>query len=132
MWLNGGFFDRRENRVDPIIIEALLVKGDGEEVRIIIGPYCMDLHADDLLDLEALPLPAGVTEGSAIAARVTLKPGARLLGLDSSNAYLAVLWDRGLPFALASRPTATFQANADMKAREDAFFAARGLTERAS
>jgi hypothetical protein len=115
--------------VDPIIIEALLVRGEGEQVRVILGPHCLDFDADDLLDLEPLPLPSGLREGSAIAARVTLKPGARLLGLNSSKAYQDVLWDRAQPFALATRPLATFQADAAMKAREHAFFAARGLKE---
>ena len=118
--------------MDPIVIEALLVRGEGEHVRVILGPYCLDFEADDVLDLEEVPLPDGVTEGSAIAARVTLKPGARLLGLGSANAYRDVLWNRGLPFALATRPTVIFEVDSAMKQREDAFFAARGLKERFS
>jgi hypothetical protein len=116
--------------VDPIIIEALLVRGEDEHVRVILGPYCLDFDADDVLGLEEVPLPAGVVEGSAIAGRVTLKPGARLLGLGSSNSYREVLWNRGLPFALATRRTVIFEVDTAMKEREDVFFAARGLKER--
>jgi hypothetical protein len=118
--------------VDPIVIEALLVRGEGEHVRVILGPYCLDFDTGDVLDLEEVPLPAGVTEGSAIAARVTLAPGARLLGLGSASAYRDVLWNRGLPFALATRPAAIFEVESAMKEREDAFFAARGLQVRVS
>ena len=91
--------------MDPIIIEALLVRGEDEHVRVILGPYCMDFDAEDVLGLEEVPLPAGVVEGSAIAARVTLRTGARLLGLGSSSSYREVLWNRGLPFALATPTT---------------------------
>ena len=82
------------------------------------------------LDFEEVPLPSGVIEGSAIAARLTLKPGARLLALGSSDAYRDVLWNGRLPFALATRPTVIFQVDSAMKEREDAFFTARGLKER--
>jgi hypothetical protein len=63
---------------------------------------------------------------------VTLKPGVRLLGLGSSNAYRDVVWNRDLPFALATRPDVIFEVDSPMKEREDAFFAARGLKERFS
>jgi hypothetical protein len=43
-----------------------------------------------------------------------------------------VLWDRGLPFALATRSKVIFQVDAAMRERENAFFAARGLKERRS
>jgi hypothetical protein len=118
--------------VDPIVIEALLVRGERDQVRIILGPYCLEFDADDVLDLEEMPLPRGATEGTAIAARVTLKPGARLLGLDSTNAYQELLWNGESPFALATRPTIALQLDAAMRARENAFFAARGLKERLS
>jgi hypothetical protein len=118
--------------VDPIVIEALLVIGEGECVRVILGPYCLDFTADDVLDLEELPLPYGVTEGSAIAGRVTLKPGVRLLGLSSADPYREVLWSGARPFALATRPAAIFEVDSTMREREEAFFAARGLTERFS
>ena len=116
--------------MDSIIIEALLVRGEGEHVRMILGPYCLDFAADEVIDLEEVPLPRDVVEGRAIAARVTLKPGARLLGLGSSGAYRDVVWDRGLPFALATRPDVIFEVDSPMKEREDAFFAARGLKAR--
>jgi hypothetical protein len=118
--------------VDPIVIETLLVTGEGEGVRVILGPYCLDFEADDVLNLEEMPLPYGVTAGSAIAGRVTLKPGARLLGLSSASPYRDVLWSRAVPFALATRPTAIFEVDRTMKEREEAFFAARGLTEHIS
>ena len=118
--------------MDPIVIETLLVIGEGECVRVILGPYCLDFEADDVLNLEEMPLPCGVTEGSAIAGRVTLKPGARLLGLSSASPYRDVLWTRAVPFALATRPTAIFEVDRPMKEREEAFFAARGLTEQLS
>ncbi len=51
--------------MDPIIIEALLVRGEGEHVRVILEPYCLDFQADDVLDLEEVPLPPGITEGES-------------------------------------------------------------------
>lgn len=118
--------------MDPIIIEALLVTGENDRVRVILGSYCLDFDADDLLDCEELPLPGGVKEGSAVAARVTLQPGARLRRLGTSQAYDAVLWEHEQPFALATRPARIFQVDSEMKAREEAFFIARGLKGRRS
>lgn len=114
--------------MNPVIIEALLVSGEAGRIRVILGSYCLDFETDDVLDLEEMPLPIGVIAGSAIAARVTLKPGARLMALGSATVYRNVLWHRGLPFALATRPAVVFTTDS-MKEREDAFFAARGLTE---
>lgn len=118
--------------MELIVIEALLVRGENDQVRVILGPYCLDFDADDVVNLEEVPLPSGLAEGHAIAARVTLKAGARLLGMGSSDVYRNVLWRREVPFSLATRPTAVFKADAAMKQREDAFFSARGLTERLS
>jgi hypothetical protein len=118
--------------VDPIIVEGLLVQAEGEHVRLILEPYCLDFDIDDLLDVRELPWPAGLIEGTAIPARVTLKPGARVLQLASAVAYRDVLWERRLPFALATRRTSTFDVQPVMKQREDTFFAARGLKERLS
>jgi hypothetical protein len=118
--------------MDPIIIEALLVSGEGERVRVILDPYCLDFGADDILDLEELPLPAGITEGDAVAARVTLRPGARLMGLGFAAPYRNLLWHRDLPFALATRPNLFFELDPAMKERENAFLASRGLLERFS
>jgi hypothetical protein len=41
-----------------------------------------------------------------------------------------VLWNCRLPFSLATRQTVIFQVDSAMRAREEAFFAARGLKER--
>jgi hypothetical protein len=118
--------------VNPIIIEALLVRGESGQLRIILGPYCLDFSVEEVLDLEELPLPGGVSKASTIAGRVTLKPGARLLALNSADAYRDVLWNGDIPFALATRSTVIFASDSAMKQREDAFFAARGLMERLS
>lgn len=118
--------------MNPIIIEALLVRGESEQLRVILGPYCLDFSVEEVLDLEELPLPGGVSKASAIAGRVTLKPGARLLALNSADAYRDVLWNSEIPFALATRSTVIFASDSAMKQREDAFFAARGLMERLS
>ena len=117
--------------MDPIVIEALVVRGEGDHVRLILGSYCLDFETDDVLALDEVPLPSGVIEGTAIAAQVTLKPAARLLRVGSSSDYQDVLWNRRLPFALATRPTVTFDMNS-MQQRENAFLGARGLTGRIS
>jgi len=115
--------------MNPIVVEGLLVRGEGEQVRLILEPYCLDFVADDVLDLVEVPLPHGITEGEAIAARVTLRPGASLVGLGSAAPYRTVLWNRDLPFALATRPTQIFEFDPAMKEREDAFLVSRGLQE---
>ena len=115
--------------MNPIVIETLLVAGEGDCVRVILGPYCLDFDADEVLNLEEMALPCGVIEGSAIAGRVTLKAGARLLGISSADCYRDVLWSHAVPFALAVRSTAIFEVDRTLKEREEAFFAARGLTE---
>jgi hypothetical protein len=116
--------------MDPIIVEALLVKAPGGRVRIILEPYCLELELEDVLALEELPAPASLIEGSAIPARVTLKPGARVLRISPAAPYREVLWKRRVPFALATRPTVIFDAPLEMKRRENAFFAARGLSDK--
>jgi hypothetical protein len=119
--------------MDPIVVEALLVKGEGEDVRVILEPYCLDVGVDDVVQVEELPLPPGIAAGGAIAARVTLKPGARLRRLGSADAYRDVLWRRAIPFPLAARAVVDVEVADDgMRERENAFFAARGLEERFS
>jgi hypothetical protein len=119
--------------MDPIVVEALLVKGEGKDVRVILEPYYLDFDVDDVIQVEELPLPPGIAAGRAIAARVTLKPGACLRRLGSADAYRGVLWRRAIPFALATRPVVDFELAADgMSERENAFFATRGLRERFS
>lgn len=119
--------------MDPIVVEALLVKGEGEDVRVILEPYCLDVDVADVVQVEELPLPPGIAAGGAIAARVTLKPGARLRRLGSADAYRDVLWRRAIPFPLATRAVVDVEVADDgMREREKAFFAARGLEERFS
>jgi hypothetical protein len=113
--------------MEPIVIEALVVRGEGARVRVILDPYCLEFKVDDVIDLEELPLPHGVAAGSALAARITLTPGARLLHLGSVDPYRAVLWRRDIPFAVVTRPTVDFELDPAMKERESAFFKSRGL-----
>jgi hypothetical protein len=120
----------QETRVEPIVVEALLVKAPGERVRIVLDPYCLEFELGEVLDLEELPSPTGLIEGSAIPARVTLRPGARVLRISSAAAYREALWKHRVPFALATRPNLIFDAQSEMKRREDAFFAARGLSDK--
>ena len=119
--------------MEPIIIEAFLVRGEDEDVRIILEPYCLDFGVDDVIHVEELPLPPGIAAGKAIAARVTLRPGARVRRLASADPYRFALGSREIPFALATRTVVDFEvADGEMTQREAAFFAARGLTERSS
>jgi hypothetical protein len=115
--------------MDPIIFEALLVQAQAECLRVILGPYCLEFAAADVDDVQELPPPAGLVEGSAIAARVTLQAGARVMRIASAGAYHALLWKHRLPFALASRPNLIFDSQPAMRRAEEAFFAARGLRE---
>ena len=129
----GLFAYESEHDMDPIVIEALLVKGEGREVRVILEPYCLDVDVDDVVQVEEMPLPPGIAAGTAIAARVTLRPGASLRGLGSADPYRDLLWRRAIPFALATRAVVDVEVTDDgMREREKAFFAARGLKERFS
>jgi hypothetical protein len=121
-----------EDCMDPVIFEALLVKAPGKRVRVILAPYCLDFEIADVLDVEELLLPTGLIEGSAIPARVKLKPGARLLKISSADPYGDALWKRRIPFALATRSTLIFDAQSEMKRRENDFFRARGLEDKLS
>jgi hypothetical protein len=118
--------------MDPIVVEALLVKAPDECVRMILEPYCLDFDLADVLDVEELAAPSDLIAGSAIPARVKLKAGARLLRISLAAPYREVLWKHRIPFALATRPTVVFDAQPEMKKREDAFFDARGLTAKLS
>jgi hypothetical protein len=114
---------------DPIVICALLVQGEPEQVRLILDPYCLDFDLQDVLDVTELPPPAGLAEGSAIHAKVTLKRGAALLQIASAQPYRDLLWQRRTPFALATRAHEVFTTTPSLVGREQAFFAQRGLTE---
>ncbi len=113
-----------------IVVEALLVQAPDDCVRLILEPYCLELRLADVLSLEELPPPPGLIEGSAIPARVTLRPGAGLLRIGGAEAYREVLWTRRVPFALATRRAVLFDEQPEMRQRERAFFAARGLSEK--
>ena len=115
--------------MESIVVESLVVQAPGDRVRLILEPYCLEFDLADLQKLEELPAPAGLIEGSAIAARVTLVPGARVLRISPSAPYREALWERRLPFALATRPAVIFEAQAPMRQREVEFFAARGLSD---
>jgi hypothetical protein len=118
--------------MEPIVIEALIVRGEGTRVRVILEPYCLEFEADEVIDLDELPVPHGVAAGSAIAARITLTPGARLLHLGSADPYRGVLRSRDIPFALVTRPPLDFELDPAMRQREHAFFTSRGLEVRLS
>lgn len=115
--------------MNPIQFEALLVKAENGYIRAILEPYCLEWIAEDVLDVEELPPPEGLIEGSAIAARVTLKPAARMTRITPSAAYRPHLWRKRLPFALATRTEVIFDDQPAMKRAEQKFFAARGLQD---
>jgi hypothetical protein len=118
--------------MNPIIIEALLVRSETGNVRMILEPYFLDFAHEDIVDVVELPLPRAVSEGSAIAARVTLRPGARLMRLGSAEPYRDALWTRDLPFALITRIGARSEPEPTLLARETAFLDSRGLRDRFS
>jgi hypothetical protein len=92
-----------------------------------LDPYCLDFDLDDVVDVSELPPPKDLLPGSAIPAKVTLKPGARLLQIASSEPYRDLLWRRPTPFALSTRAHAQFAPSSGLVEREAAFFAGRGL-----
>lgn len=113
----------------PIVLDALLVQAEPDCLRLVLGPFCLDFLQADLVEVEELAAPADLVPGSAIAARLTLQAGARLMRLSLADAYHARIWKRPLPFAFATRPDAIPADEDIMLEAERVFFTARGLTE---
>ncbi len=110
-----------------IVVEALLVRAEDHGVRLIVGDLCLEFSRDDVIAAEQLPTPEGLVEGSAIAAKVTLRPRAPVVRIASSRAYLPLLFATRLPFSLSSRQPVHSDDSEILKA-EAAFLATRGLT----
>src|SRR3954454_22137539 len=65
----------RRETMNPIVFDALLVRGEGRTVRAIVDSICLELDAEDVIAIAELPAPAALIEGAAIPARVTLRGG---------------------------------------------------------
>jgi hypothetical protein len=113
--------------MNPIVFDALLVRGEGRTVRAIVDSICLELDAEDVIAIAELPAPAALIEGAAIPARVTLRGGARLLKVAPAAAYRERLFRQRLPFSLATRQHPATGDDGELRRAEDAFFAARGL-----
>lgn len=116
--------------MQEIVVEALLVQAPGGCVRLILEPYCLEFRLADVLSLEELAPPPGLIEGAALPARVTLRPGAGVQRIAGVEPYRELLWKRRVPFALATRRAVLFDEQPEMRQRERAFFAARGLSDK--
>jgi hypothetical protein len=120
----------RNTEPDPtLLVEGLLVGGDGERLDIVVTPYLLSLERAAVLDVEALPEPRLLIPGTARAVRVRLRVGARLLGLGSSARTEATMWRRRSSFAVATRtaaPEDTAQTE-QQRAATRAFLARHGI-----
>lgn len=111
-----------------MIVEGLLVQAPSGRVRLILGHYCFDFEDEDIVDVDELPPPPGLIEGSAIPARVTINVGARLFQIRSSEPYSSVLFRHVTPFVFASRSQEPAPGDESfLRARETEFFNRRGL-----
>lgn len=113
----------------PIVMDALMVQAPDGYVRFILGDYCLDFPASDVLEVADIAPPESLIAGSALPVRVTLKAGAALQRLASSEPYTPLLWSRRQPFAFASRPDLLCSPDDEVQLleKEVAYYRARGL-----
>ena len=112
-----------------LLVEGLLVGGDGERLDIVVTPYLFSLERAAVVDVETLPEPPLLIPGTASAVRLRIRVGARLLGLSSSAKTEATIWRRRSSFAVATRsapPEETAQSE-QQRAATRAFLARHGI-----
>jgi hypothetical protein len=113
--------------MDPIVIESLIVKTSDSRVRVLLGDHCLDFNPDDVLGLEELPPPGGLIPGSAVFARISIRAGARLMGMVSAKDYQPILWAWRNPFVFATRTVLHKWENEDFGVQEQDFYRLRGI-----
>ncbi|MDE2371786.1 MAG: hypothetical protein KGN16_22655 [Burkholderiales bacterium] len=114
--------------MQPLVIEALILKSPDDLVRVIVGKHCLDFPPADVLDLHELPAPSGLIPGRAVYARLTLRSGATLMRIASAQDYEPLLWAWRRPFPYATRPERSVDGDAHMAEQEQAYFRERGIT----
>jgi hypothetical protein len=112
-----------------LLVEGLLVGGDGEQLDIVVTPYLFSLERGAVLDIEALPEPPQLIPGMASAVRLRIRAGACLFGLSSSAEMEAKMWRRRSSFAVATRSAAPEQTRQSehQRAATRAFLARHGI-----
>lgn len=88
-----------------ISITGYLVKSPvQDQLRLIVLDLSLGFHISDILGIEELDLPKGLSQKLSIPVRIELKKGARLLHYSLGHIYEDLLVQGVRPFALSSRP----------------------------
>ena len=87
-----------------LVLEGHLLRGTGGGVRIAVAGLVLAFDAADVVDV--VELPETMERPLAIAARLTLRCPARLIGAEPAEAYRAITEPQLLPFAYLARPEA--------------------------
>lgn len=113
---------------EPIRIEGVLVRPAGRDstVGLLLGPYYVELSADDILDFEVTRPPLGLRADRAQAVVVTLRRGARLLDMVSARSMEDQVFERSIPFSLRTRSRPEVLERSRFEVKEAAFFETRG------
>lgn len=98
-----------------IRLDAHLLHGPEGAVRLLVGGVVLDIDERDVVEIDA----AGATREGAVAVRVVLARGSRVLDLGPDVRDLPV------PFAVAARAGDRFGGESPaFRAREDAYVVA--------
>ena len=111
-----------------ITVEGFVVGGTDNTVQVVLPPYLLEFAQADVFAMDELPpLPLQNT-AVCVAARLTLRRGARIMAMRSAAELESRMWIRRRPFAFVTRPTEPDLTGESAYARrEQDFFANLGL-----
>jgi hypothetical protein len=93
-----------------------------------MSPYLLEIDRRDIIDIEELPPMPLQDTAACVAVRLSMRRGARLLGMRSAREIEARMWASRRPFAMRTRPEqAPTVGETTYAEREKAFFASLGL-----
>ena len=85
------------------VLDGFLLRAVDNQIRFVTGHLCLEFDPADIVAVEELPLTEGIRMGIAVPARLSLRAGASLLGVYSSEPYRDLLCTGRKPFVFATR-----------------------------
>ncbi len=88
---------------ERLALSGFLLRSPRGEVRVVTGGLCLTFAAQDVIEAAERSLPDGLEAGGAIPVRMSVRRGARLLGVGPADPYQPSLVRSRLPFAMRVR-----------------------------
>jgi hypothetical protein len=103
-WIESIPFVALGKEDDNLSVEGLLLRagGDRDRLRLLVNNLCLELDSADVISAGEIIDEEGSQPCFGIHVMLSLRKGARLLGI-SSGAHLADFWAGQRPFSLSAR-----------------------------